>query len=89
MSKPEYNKLESIDEMFLRRMLNVQLSTPKEIEPEIIPIRYLIRMRRCMYWWQVVNLDQNKLLNKFYRAHKIKPNMVDWVDQLEKRQKGD
>ena len=90
VTKPEYQKLESIDEMFIRRMLNVQSTAPKEslyIEPGIMPIRFLIKMRRCMYWWQVVNLDQNELLNKFYRAQKMNPNKDDWIEQLDKDKK--
>ena len=42
VTKPEYQKLESIDEMFVRRLLSVQASTPKEslyIEAGLMPVR--------------------------------------------------
>ena len=56
VSKQEYKKLESIDEMFYRRLFNVQISTPKEslyIETGKLPIKFIIKTRRVMYWWQV------------------------------------
>ena len=58
VTKQEYKKLESVYEMFYRRLFNVQISTPKEslyMETGKIPIKYIIKMRRVMYWWHVVN----------------------------------
>ena len=45
VTKQEYKKLESVDEMFYRRLFNVQISTPKEslyMETGKIPIKYII-----------------------------------------------
>ena len=60
ISKQEYSKIESIDEMFFRRLLEVPISVPKEgiyMEMGKIPIRFVIKMRRVMYWWHLVHLE--------------------------------
>ena len=90
VTKTEYQKLESIDEKWLRRLVNVQISVPKEslyIETGKLPVKYIIKMRRVMYWWHLVNLSKDELLNKVYKAQKMSPNKGDWVEQLEKDEK--
>ena len=90
ITKTEYQKLESIDETWLRRLVNVQISVPKEslyIETGKLPVKYIIKMRRVMYWWHLVNLSKDELLNKVYKAQKMSPNKGDWVEQLEKDKK--
>ena len=87
IKKQEYKKLESIDEMVLRRMFNVQCSTPKEslfLETGKMTVEHIIKMRRVMYWWHVVNLDKSEVLHKFYIAQKLNKSKDDWVEQLEK-----
>ena len=48
VTNQDYNKLEDIEEMFLRRLLNVSMSTPKEgryIEAGEIKINFLLKIR--------------------------------------------
>ena len=78
VKKQEYKKLENIDEMFLRSMFNVPFSTPKEsvfIETGKINVKVIIKMRRVMYWWHIVNLDKNEVLSKFYLAQ-LNPSLL-------------
>lgn len=87
ITKQEYKKLENIDEMFMRRMFNVQSSTPKEslfLETGKMTVEHIIKTRRVMYWWHVVNLDKTEVLHKFYIAQKLNKSKDDWVEQLEK-----
>ena len=87
VTKQEYKKLESVYEMFYRRLFNVQISTPKEslyMETGKIPIKYIIKMRRVMYWWHVVNSNKSEVLFKCYQAQKLNTNKGDWVEQLNK-----
>ena len=87
ISKQDYKKLENVDEMFLRRMFNVQSSAPKEslfIETGKLTVKHIIKMRRVMYWWHLVNLDKNEVLHKFYIGQKLNRSKEDWVEQLEK-----
>ena len=65
VTKKEYETLEKVDEMFYRRLLDVPLSVPKEslyIEGGKIPIRFIIKMRRMMYWWHLVHIDKTEVL---------------------------
>ena len=52
-----------------------------------MPIRFVIKSRRVMFWWHLVNLDKKELLHKFYVAQKMNTNKGDWVEQLEKDKK--
>ena len=86
VKKHEYKKLENIDEMFFRRMLEVPISVPKEgiyIEMGKMPVKYVIRIRRLMYWWHLVNLNSKEVLQKVYSAQKLNSSKGDWVVQLE------
>ena len=90
ITKTEYQKLENIDETFTRRLLNVQSSVPKEslyIEIGKLPVKFIIKTRRLMYWWHLANLNKTELLYKFYTAQTLKTNHGDWVEQLEKDKK--
>ena len=90
ITKTEYQKLENIDETFTRRLLNVQSSVPKEslyIEIGKLPVKFIIKTRRLMYWWHLTNLNKTELLYKFYTAQNLKTNHGDWVVQLDKDKK--
>ena len=66
------------------------ISTPKEsfyIEGGKIPIRFIIQMRRMMYWWHLVHIDPSEVLSKFYVVQKLNRSKDDWVCQLEKDKK--
>ena len=72
--------------MFFRRLLEVPISVPKEgiyLEVGKIPVRFVIKMRRIMYWWHLVNLKNTEVLHKMYLAQKLNCSKGDWVEQLE------
>ena len=90
ITKDQYTKLERIDEMFMRRIYNVPISTPKEslyIESGCIPLKYLVKMRRCMFLWNILQLDKQELVYKFYTAQKLSSDKDDWIIQMEKDKK--
>ena len=90
VTKKEYESLEKVDEMFYRRLFDVPISTPKEsfyIEGGKIPIRFIIQMRRMMYWWHLVHIDPSEVLSKFYVVQKLNRSKDDWVCRLEKDKK--
>ena len=39
--------------------------------------------RRLNFLWHIVNAETDSLLNKFYRAQKLKPVKNDWVLKIE------
>ena len=82
VTKDLYKKMEEIDEMYLRQILNLQRTVVKEslcILCGKIPIRIIIKMRRLMYWWHLLHCDKNELIFKCYTAQKLNPEKNDWV----------
>ena len=71
----------------MRKLFNASSKTPVEflyMETGKIPIRYILKSRRLMFWYDIVNRDEKSLLHKFYKAQKIKTVKNDWIEQLEK-----
>ena len=48
-----------------------------------LPIKFIIKTRRVMYWWHVVNSNKSEVLYK-YLAQKTNPSKGDWVEQLKR-----
>ena len=58
----QIEKLENVDESYLRKLLSAPATTTKEalyIETGKLPIRFIVSMRRLLYWWHLVQLDPN------------------------------
>ena len=81
----QYSKLEEIDEMYMMQVLQLPQSTPRlslYVECGRIPLRYIIKSRRLMYYWKILNLKENELLYKFYLAQSLRPVKNDWALQI-------
>ena len=88
--KKQVERLEKIDEEFLRKLLNAPAKTPKVslyIETGKIPIRFIIQSSLLMYWKHLVSVSQDRLISKFYKTQKNSPVRGDWVILLEKDKK--
>ena len=78
----QYSKLEEIDEMFMRKIFDLPKSAPQiglYAECGKIPIRYIIKTRRLLFYWHILHLDNKELLFKIYLAQKFKPGKNDWI----------
>ena len=87
LTKVQINKLEQIDEMYMRKVFNVARTVPKEglyIECGKMPIKFIIKMRRMMFLWHILSRNKDELLFKFYTAQKLAPSIHDWVHQIDK-----
>ena len=90
ITKQQLRQLEQIDEMFLLQVFCAPKSTPRlnlYIECGRLPLQYVIKTRRMMYYWHILHLDKSELLYKFYVAQKLKANKNDWVTQIIKDKK--
>ena len=77
LSNKQMEKLEQIDEIYLRKILNIPKSTPKvgiHMECGVMPIRYVIKSRRLLSYWHILHRDENKLIFKFYTVQKYSPS---------------
>ena len=82
ISSDQFTKLEQIDEMYLRNIFEAPKSAPRlglYIESGKIPLRYIIKARRLLYYWHILHLNENELVYKFFQAQKLKPTKNDWV----------
>ena len=87
VSDKQLEKLEQIDEMYLRRLLNVAKTAPKVglyLECRIMPIKFIVKTRRLLYYWHILQRKKDELIARFYSAQKYSPSDGDWVYQIEK-----
>ena len=65
LSIKQMEKLEQIDKIYLRKILNIPKSTPKvgiHMECGVMPIRYVIKSRRLLSYWPILHGDENELI---------------------------
>ena len=82
VTKTELDLLETIDVKFLRNMLKVPKSTPKEmlfLETGCIPFRDLIQQRRILFLHHILNEKEGSLMHKFFQTQLKTMKKKDWV----------
>ena len=87
VSDYQISKLEQIDEMWMSKLFCLAKSAPKEgiyIETGKMPIRFIVMIRRLMYFWHVLNKNENELVNRFLSAQQIWTGSQDWISQVRK-----
>ena len=52
------------------------------VECGIMPVRFIIKYRRLMYFWHILHLNDNELVKKFYIAQSLQPVKKDWAIQI-------
>ena len=76
----EAEQLEMVDEMLLRRFLEAKEML--YLETGTIPIRFLIRIRRLMYFHYLLNEEEQSLVNKVLKMQMKTPSKDDWINQV-------
>ena len=82
LSKNQIEKIENIDEQYLRQLLGAHSKTPKEalhLETGTLPFRYIIMARRVNYLHYLLRLNNDELLYKFFKAQEEFPGKNDWI----------
>ena len=79
----ENRKLEQIDEMLLRKIFDCSSQILLEmlyLELGLMPIRFIIMLRRIIYLQHILKQKQKQtLLFRFFKAQIKNPNINDWV----------
>ena len=81
LSQADLGKLESVDRMFLRRILKVPTSTPIAslyLETGCIPIFYILKMRRIMFLHHILTREPSALITRVFWAQVRQPVKGDW-----------
>ena len=74
ISKSELELLESVDIIFLRKLINAPRGTPKEIlylEMGCIPFREIIMGRRLRFLYYILNQKENSMIHRFLKSQII------------------
>ena len=81
LSKEDMKKLESIDLLFLRKLLKTPISTPKPglyLDSGCVPLHYIIKGKRIMFLHHILTRDDDALINRVFWAQVRKPAKGDW-----------
>ena len=82
VTETEMKELEEVDESLLRNILKAHTKTPIEalyLELGCLPLRYIVMARRLNYLHYLLNLKDDELLHKFFKAQEEFPNKNDWI----------
>ena len=85
LTKAELQLLESVDLMFLRKLLRTTKSTPKEIlylELGLIPFREIIRQRRLNFLHYILSQDEDSVIFKVFQKQNQERHKNDWVSRV-------
>ena len=71
--------------MWIKDLMECSSSVPKELlylELAILPIRYVIQIRRLLYFHHLLHQRKESLLYRFFFAQLSNPTHRDWVSQV-------
>ena len=78
--------LESCDRNLLTRLFSVPSSCSYEavfLETGCLPIRFIIKGRRLLYYWTLLNKPDEELVKRFFNVQKQFSDRDDWIRQVE------
>ena len=81
MTEKNIEDLEKVDNILLRKFLEVGQSVPTaflHLELGTLPLRFIIKIRRILYLQLVLQEDEKSLLFKFLNAQMEEPQKGDW-----------
>ena len=85
ITEAEMSLLESADVKFLRSILKVPKSTPKEmlyLELGCVPLKYLIKQRRILFLHYILNEDPKSMIYRFLMTQVKSMKKKDWIGQV-------
>ena len=85
ITKPHTDQLESCDKDLFRNIFKSPCTTPSAayyLETGAIAIKHLLRGRRVMYLWTILQNSEEELVSKVYRAQKLLPVKDDWIHTI-------
>ena len=86
LTKNEIKQLEEVDRLYLRKVLNVPLTCPKEalyLELGCVPLGLIIKSRRVNYLHHLVTRDSSSMLFNFFMEQWENPaKRNEWTEQV-------
>ena len=88
VTENDLRKLEQVDESLMRKIFNFSSQVTSEIlslELGLLPVRYIIMLRRIIYFQQILKQkSKNSLIYQFLSAQMQNPKRNDWYIQVQK-----
>ena len=87
LTMSEVSEFEDLDRLLLRKLLQAQISTPKEsyyLELGLIPIGEIIKARRIQYLHNLVTMDESEMLYHFLATQWTASTKGDWTETARK-----
>ena len=81
LTKESIKKLEAVDLMLLRKLLQTPISSPKAslyLETGCVPLRYHIKAKRIMYLHHILTREDDALIKRVLMAQISKTTKGDW-----------
>ena len=85
LTQANISKLEGVDFILLRRILNAPSKTPIPslfMELGIYPIRFTIMARRILFLHYILNCSSEEMLSKVFWVQEENPLKSDWVNSV-------
>ena len=82
-NQQDLHPLEIIDKHILRLITGAQQKVPSEmlfLETGELPLKYVIIVRRLMYYQEIIKRHENELIKRVYTAMKKDPIKGDWIN---------
>ena len=86
LTKLQIENLEKVDRILMRKIFNAHSKTPIEwlyCEAGKLDLSSVIKMRRLMYLWEILNREKSELINRVYTTQKISNSIGDWIRLVE------
>ena len=49
-----------------------------------MPLNFIVKMRRLLYYWHILHREIDELIFKFYTVQNYSPSEGDWVQLVKK-----
>ena len=85
MTEKHISVLEDCDKYLLRSLFNAEMGTPIEslfIETSTIPLRFVLKGRKIMYYWTLLRKSENELVKRVFSALQKFSTKNDWYQQV-------
>ena len=83
VKKDQIKKLADIDELYLVRILGLKQTVAKEglyLETGKYPVSFIVKQRRLMYFWFLLNKADRVLTSRVLNAQILKTEKYDWYE---------
>ena len=70
----------------MRKIFNAHSKTPIEwlyCDAGKLDLSSIIKIRRLMYLWEILNRDKSEMISRVYEAQKVSNSIGDWIRLVE------